>query len=122
MSSSMICIVSLMTISIGMVLAGDFTYYDVKGYSACGPTIDANTQMLAAVSPSYFPSGNPNNAPICKKCVQVTYKGKSVKVPIKDKCPGCAKEHIDLSVPAFKKLAPTSLGHGYGAGVSIVNC
>ena len=45
-----------------------------------------------------------------------------VKVPIKDKCPGCNKDTVDLSLPAFKKLEKPEVGRAKGAQVKIVNC
>jgi hypothetical protein len=45
-----------------------------------------------------------------------------VKVPIKDKCPGCAKDTVDLSLPAFKKLEKPEVGRAKGAQVKIVSC
>ncbi|KAI6177727.1 hypothetical protein M3Y97_00939600 [Aphelenchoides bicaudatus] len=120
--SSTFCLIALLSVSVGFSMSGDFTYYNDKGYGACGTQIDASSQMLAAISYTYFTTPNPNNDPICKKCVKVTYNGKSVTVPIKDKCPSCAKEHVDLSLPAFKKLANQDLGHVYGATVSVVSC
>lgn len=40
----------------------------------------------------------------CGKCLQVSYKGKSVKVYVTDECPSC-KGKIDLSFKAFSKIA-----------------
>uniref|UniRef100_A0A7E4W792 DPBB_1 domain-containing protein n=1 Tax=Panagrellus redivivus TaxID=6233 RepID=A0A7E4W792_PANRE len=102
--------------------SGHFTYYNDAGYGACGHQINANTEHLVAVSHEWFTSANPNNDPLCKYCVKVNYKGKSIKVPIKDKCPGCARDHMDLSLPAFKELANPSVGNAYGATFTFVSC
>lgn len=59
-----------------MAFAGEFTYYNDKGYGACGTQIDASSQLLAAVSQTLWTASNPNNDPLCKKCVEVQYKGK----------------------------------------------
>ncbi|SDM89156.1 RlpA-like double-psi beta-barrel domain-containing protein [Allokutzneria albata] len=91
--------------------SGNATYYNLSGAGACGDHINARTQLLVAVSDSWFGSGDPNNDPICKKKLKVTYGGKSVTVSVKDKCPGCSKAHFDLSEKAFKKLAPLSRGN-----------
>ena len=60
-----------------VVYADEFTYYTDAGYGACGTQINAATQLLAAVSHTLWTASNPNNDPLCKKCVQVTYKGKT---------------------------------------------
>lgn len=107
-----------------VVQNGDFTYYDDKGYGACGTQIDASSQNLVAISKDWFTSSNPNKDQFCTNnvCVKVNYKGKSVQVPVKDKCPGCNKGHLDLSKQAFAKLAPLSVGHAYNATWSFVHC
>ena len=38
-------------------------------------------------------------------CIQVTYKGKMVTVPVKDQCPGCGSAQIDLGKQVFVNLA-----------------
>jgi len=40
----------------------------------------------------------------------VTYNGRTITVPVRDKCPSCDATHIDLSQPAFAQLAPLSVG------------
>ncbi|MGA5134829.1 cysteine/serine endopeptidase inhibitor [Streptomyces olivoreticuli] len=83
------------------------TYYNDKGYGACGTQIDAGSQDLVAVSSAWWTSANTNNDPLCSGVsVQVTYGGKTITVPVKDKCPTCEPGHIDLSEPAFRKLVP----------------
>lgn len=103
---------------------GDFTFYNDGGYGACGSSIDANSQYLVAISKNWFSTRNPNNDPFCTSnvCVRVKYNGKTVTVPVKDKCPSCSSAHIDLSKPAFERLAPLSVGHVYGARWSFVRC
>jgi rare lipoprotein A (peptidoglycan hydrolase) len=39
--------------------------------------------------------------------VQVTYNGKTITVPVEDKCPSCDATHIDLSQAAFGQFAST---------------
>jgi len=104
---------------------GDFTYYNDAGYGSCGTTINAASEDLVAISHLWFTnSNNPNNDEYCTSnvCVKVSYNGNSVTVPVKDKCPGCTKEHLDLSKTAFEKLASLDLGHVYGATWSFVSC
>ncbi|GLZ36013.1 hypothetical protein Lesp02_82000 [Lentzea sp. NBRC 105346] len=91
-------------------IGGKMTWYNDKGYGACGTRIDASSQNLAAVPKAWFTSSNPNNDPVCRKSVRVTYKGKSVTVPVRDMCPSCDRSHVDLSVPAFRSLANLDLG------------
>ncbi|KAH7717458.1 speract/scavenger receptor domain-containing protein [Aphelenchoides avenae] len=102
--------------------AAEFTYYDNKGTGSCGTEIDASSQLLAAVSGTLWTALNPNNDPLCKQCVEVSYKGKTIKVPIKDKCPTCNKDQVDLSLPAFLKLENKAVGRAFGASYKIVSC
>jgi hypothetical protein len=92
-------------------MTGSMTYYNDIGYGACGAPINAATENLVAVSYQWWTTANPNNDPICQGIsVQVTYNGKTITVPVKDKCPSCDSTHIDLSQPAFQQLAPLSVG------------
>ncbi|KAH7713173.1 expansin B [Aphelenchoides avenae] len=102
--------------------AAEFTYYNDVGYGACGTQIDASGQLLAAVSHTQWTSANPNADPLCQKCVQVSYNGKTITVPIKDKCPGCAADHVDLSLPAFQQLENPDVGRAKGATFAVVDC
>ncbi|CAM5569921.1 cysteine/serine endopeptidase inhibitor [Kitasatospora aureofaciens] len=98
-------------IPVNKPMSGKATYYNDAGYGACGTQINASDQMLVAVSHTWWTSANPNNDPLCKGIsVKVTYQGKTVTVPVKDQCPSCDSTHIDLSQPAFAKLAPLSKG------------
>jgi expansin (peptidoglycan-binding protein) len=98
-------------IPIGQNHNGNATFYTANGTGACGDPVNASTQMLAAVPKAYWTTANPNNDPICTGIsVQVTYKGKTVTVPVRDRCPSCDPSHIDLSKPAFAVLADTDLG------------
>ncbi|MEU6972177.1 cysteine/serine endopeptidase inhibitor [Kitasatospora aureofaciens] len=98
-------------IPVNKPMSGKATYYNDAGYGACGTRINASDQMLVAVSHTWWTSANPNNDPLCKGIsVKVTYQGKTVTVPVKDQCPSCDSTHIDLSQPAFAKLAPLSKG------------
>ncbi|MFD1048594.1 cysteine/serine endopeptidase inhibitor [Kibdelosporangium lantanae] len=86
---------------------GDASFYTDRGTGSCGSPIDASSQMLVAVSRSYWTSSNPNNDPLCGASVEVKYKGKTIKVPVRDQCPSCGPNKIDLSRPAFGQLADT---------------
>lgn len=98
-------------IPIGQSMTGKMTYYNDKGYGACGTPIDAGSQDLVAVPAAWWTSANPNNDPLCKGIsVEVSYNGRTIRVPVKDKCPSCDRTHIDLSQSAFQKLAPLDRG------------
>jgi expansin (peptidoglycan-binding protein) len=92
-------------------ITGQMTYYNDSGYGACGTVIDAATQDLVAVSHEWWMSASPKEDQLCHGVlVQVSYGGKSITVPVKDMCPSCDAEHIDLSQAAFKRLAPLEKG------------
>ncbi|GGZ36648.1 hypothetical protein GCM10010387_33400 [Streptomyces inusitatus] len=96
---------------IGESRTGKATWYSDAGYGACGTPIDASTQDLVAISHRWWTAANPNNDELCAGIsVEVTYNGRTITVPVKDKCPSCGPEHIDLSRTAFQKLAATDLG------------
>ncbi|MBC2878384.1 MULTISPECIES: cysteine/serine endopeptidase inhibitor [Streptomyces] len=98
-------------IPIGQTMTGKMTYYNDKGYGACGTPIDASSQDLVAVPAAWWTSPNPNNDPLCRGVsVEVSYNGKTIRVPVRDKCPSCDRTHLDLSQTAFRKLAPLDRG------------
>ncbi|MEU3862610.1 cysteine/serine endopeptidase inhibitor, partial [Streptomyces sp. NPDC028722] len=92
-------------------VSGQMTYYNDSGYGACGSVVDAAGQDLVAVSHEWWTSADPNQDRLCRGVdVQVTYNGKTITVPVKDMCPSCTADHIDLSQTAFQKLAPLEKG------------
>ncbi|MGW6447618.1 cysteine/serine endopeptidase inhibitor [Lentzea sp. NPDC055074] len=91
-------------------VSGTASWYNDAGYGACGTQINAATQLLVAAPAALWTTPNPNNDPLCRKSIRVTYNGRTITVPIKDKCPSCASNKIDLSQPAFSRLANTSVG------------
>lgn len=98
-------------IPVGHPMTGSMTYYNDIGFGACGTSINASTRMLVAVSYRWWTTANPNNDPLCRGiAVQVTCRGHTVTVPVKDKCPSCDARHIDLGQRAFQRLAPRSPG------------
>ncbi|MER8185995.1 cysteine/serine endopeptidase inhibitor [Kitasatospora sp. NPDC094015] len=104
-------------IPVNKPMNGKATYYTDAGYGACGTRINASTQLLVAVSHTWWTTANPNNDPLCRGIsVKVTYQGKTLTVPVKDKCPSCDSTHIDLSQPAFARFAP--LGQGVINGLT----
>jgi hypothetical protein len=95
-------------IPFGQNQVGIATYYNDAGFGACGTQINAATEMLVAVSYQWFTTANPNADPLCTGVsVQVTYNGKTITVPVEDKCPSCDATHIDLSQAAFGQFAST---------------
>ncbi|KAM9967788.1 hypothetical protein ACTFIW_001875 [Dictyostelium discoideum] len=104
------CIISCCNVVVNAI-SGQVTYYNDQGYGACGTLIDANTQFLAAVPPGFWTTANPNLDPVCGKQVKLTYNGNSITLPVRDKCPGCPNNNIDISAPAFIQLIG-SLGPG----------
>ncbi|MDQ1295868.1 MAG: hypothetical protein QG608_3755 [Actinomycetota bacterium] len=99
------------TIPLDRVVTGKATYYNDAGYGACGTRIDANSQMLVAVSHTYWTTANPNVDPLCSGIsVEVTYGGTTLTLPVVDKCPSCDAGHLDLSLPAFERLADPAKG------------
>ncbi|GAA1083187.1 MULTISPECIES: cysteine/serine endopeptidase inhibitor [Kitasatospora] len=102
---------ALASIPVGESRTGKMTWYDDAGYGACGTAINAAAEDLVAVSTSWWTSANPNNDDLCKGIsVQVSYQGRTITVPVRDKCPSCSAEHIDLSKTAFQKLADLNVG------------
>ncbi|MGW4380641.1 cysteine/serine endopeptidase inhibitor [Kitasatospora sp. NPDC004531] len=98
-------------IPINTPMTGKATYFTDTGYGACGTQINAGTQLLVAVPAAWWTTANPNNDPLCKGIsVKVSYQGKTLTLPVKDKCPTCASTHLDLSKPAFAQFAPLDQG------------
>ncbi|CAK5065406.1 unnamed protein product [Meloidogyne enterolobii] len=65
-------------VQLNQQFTGSFTFYTGNGFGACGQQINADTEMLAAISHTEWTSGNPNNDPICRNiCLKVDYQIKS---------------------------------------------
>ena len=67
-----------------------------------GPPAD---KLFVAMSPSEYDS-----AGSCGSYLEVTGPHGKVRVEVIDQCPECKAGHIDLSFPAFAKLAPLKAG------------
>ncbi|MFC0863784.1 hypothetical protein ACFHYQ_15885 [Sphaerimonospora cavernae] len=80
------------------------TWYVTAGYGACGTQIDARTGLFAAVPATYWTAPEHSDDPLCKKAVRISYRGKTIKVPIGDLCSGCTADQLDLSRPAFAQF------------------
>jgi hypothetical protein len=138
MLSSISNIAALLSASICVTLAADITWFNDIGVSACGMQVNAQVQMIAAVSHLRFgATPNPNNDPICTMCVTFNWQGKTLvfvvdfnlctikirlTLPIRDKCAACSFDDVDLGVPAFQQLADLSVGRLKGATPQIVPC
>lgn len=94
---------------------GNVTFYSTTGAGYCGGDVNAKTQEVAAVSSKE--SGN-----LCGQCVQLSYMGKKLLVPVKDKCPSCALNRIQLSEASFKKLSNLDAGLLRRATWNLVSC
>ncbi|GAA1069634.1 cysteine/serine endopeptidase inhibitor [Kitasatospora arboriphila] len=96
---------------IGQARTGRATWYEDAGTGACGTAVDAATEDLAAVPAAWWTAADPNADPLCAGVsVQVDYRGRTITVPVRDQCPGCPAEQLDLSRPAFQRLADLGLG------------
>jgi expansin len=86
-------------------VSGIATHYVLTGLPNCSyPSPPANN-FFVALSPSEYDS-----AAACGGYLTVTGPDGSVTAQVIDQCPECATGHIDLSEPAFAKLAPLSAG------------
>ncbi|MEU6350407.1 carbohydrate-binding protein [Streptomyces sp. NPDC047072] len=94
----------------GVATTGKMTFYQMVGTGSCGTHLDATTEDLVALPPQLWTTGNPNNDPICNASVEVTYNGKTLTLPVRDKCLDCTADHIDLSRHAFQQLADLDVG------------
>nr|ADY02960.1 expansin [Heterodera glycines] len=113
-----------------------FTFYGGGGRGACG--LDSGVpKMSAAGSGKLFKSdGQWKDAcradkqymlddPICKDiCIKIDYNGKSLTVPINNKCPECDVNHVDLTIDAFNYLEPRGgeVGKATGATLTYMKC
>lgn len=98
-----------------MSFTGQVTHYTV-GLGACGFD-DAgkdNSEYIVAISSALMHGSNGD--PMCNKKVNLSFEGHSITATIRDKCPSCSKEQIDLSEKAFLDLVGP-LGIGRQGGV-----
>ncbi|KAI1700745.1 lytic transglycosylase domain-containing protein [Ditylenchus destructor] len=113
--SLFVLILSLITFASGQnptnqMQSGDFTYYsEYTGYGICGYSINTATDSFASVSWPWWSTSNPYD-PLCSTCVYIYYNGRSVTLPIRDRCPRGNRGHLELSGPAYNSLASGQLG------------
>jgi expansin len=86
-------------------VSGIATHYVLDGLPNCSYPSPPSDQLFVALSPSEY-----NAAGGCGGYLEVNGPDGSVRVKVIDQCPECATGHIDLSEPAFAKLAPLSAG------------
>ncbi|MFD5825410.1 cysteine/serine endopeptidase inhibitor [Lentzea sp. NPDC060358] len=101
---------SLVFTGTAAAVGGTASYYNDAGYGACGTQLNAATELLVAAPAGLWTTPNPNNDPLCRKSIRVTHNGRTITVPIRDKCPSCPTNKIDLSQPAFARLADPAVG------------
>jgi expansin (peptidoglycan-binding protein) len=87
----------------GVEESGEATYYDANGTGACGFK-PSNDFFVAAMNDEQYQKAD------CGKCVAVTGPKGTTVVRIVDKCPGCERGDLDLSMTAFSKIASLSDG------------
>ncbi|KAI5810507.1 hypothetical protein BZA77DRAFT_327904 [Pyronema omphalodes] len=90
-------------------LWGKATYYYQYGvHSKCGQ-IWPDSAYIAALAPWYFEGGrNPCNRRIWVKAQSGKGKGRTLVATVVDRCAGCSREHVDLAVEPFRRLAGDS--------------
>uniref|UniRef100_A0A914PU06 Apple domain-containing protein n=1 Tax=Panagrolaimus davidi TaxID=227884 RepID=A0A914PU06_9BILA len=109
-------------IPVGTSFIGNFTYFGGEGKRACGNYVNPEIQKIAGVSKKYFISKIPSQDPICKYCINIEYRNKSIKVPISDQCNNCEKNQITLSFAAFKALEAPVVEFGINAVFEFTLC
>ncbi|ORZ12225.1 RlpA-like double-psi beta-barrel-protein domain-containing protein-containing protein [Absidia repens] len=83
--------------------SGDATYYTV-GLGSCGKT-SHDSQLVAALSSDLMSKGK-----YCGKKIKIKTPTGTVTATVVDTCPGCAKDSVDLSMAAFKKIGKIAAG------------
>ncbi|KAK0431975.1 RlpA-like double-psi beta-barrel-protein domain-containing protein-containing protein [Armillaria borealis] len=84
---------------------GDATWYSPNGgFGACGTPLQNSDYIVALSSAQYAGGAN------CGRVIRLSYEGRSVDVIIRDLCPGCGPNGIDLSSSAFQQLADLDVG------------
>ena len=102
--------VSLSALSLALseqsgTVSGTATHYVLTGLPNCSYPSPPADDLFAALPPPQY-----DGAAACGGYLTITGPDGSVTVQVIDQCPDCAAGHIDLSEPAFAKLAPLSAG------------
>jgi expansin (peptidoglycan-binding protein) len=91
---------------------GNVTWYQPgNGITACGDT-PTDADYVAAVAPTYWTAANRNADPLCGAVLAVTDADSHLTVTarIRDMCPSCGVDRIELSRNAFAVVAEPSAG------------
>ena len=86
-------------------VSGIATHYVLTGLPNCSYPSPPADGLFAALPPPEY-----DGAAACGGYLTITGPDGSVTVQVIDQCPDCAAGHIDLSEPAFARLAPLSAG------------
>jgi expansin (peptidoglycan-binding protein) len=86
-------------------VSGIATHYVLSGLPNCSYPSPPSDDLFVALPPSEY-----DGAAACGGYLAVTGPDGSVTVQVIDQCPDCGAGHIDLSEPAFAKLAPLGAG------------
>ncbi|MBP2479472.1 rare lipoprotein A (peptidoglycan hydrolase) [Crossiella equi] len=98
-------------IPFNQVKNGQASWYNDAGYGSCGTQTNAATEILVAAPAAYWTTANPNNDPLCQGVfIAATHNGRTVRAQVRDKCPSRGPDKIDLSLPAFQRLADPGIG------------
>jgi len=96
----------------GGSFSGDGTFFST-GLGSCGMT-NKDTDYIVAVSEILYDAAsngpNPNSNPLCGKRISISYGGATATATIVDRCTGCAKYSIDMTISLFQVFAPLSVG------------
>lgn len=88
---------------------GRMTYY-TPGQGSCGATNTASDMVVAVSAATFGTYANPNASPACQMTATITCGKTTVRAAVRDKCPGCGAEDIDVSPAVFKLCGDLSLG------------
>lgn len=83
---------------------GIATYYDATGDGSCSFGKSSDLDVAAFDFPEFAKSAS------CGSCIKVSGPKGAVTIRIVDSCPGCEKNHLDLSQSAFAKVADLKAG------------
>jgi len=89
----------------GTTYSGTATYYSFIGIGNCGDSIKTSSMNTVALNNTMYDSSN-----ACGSCLEVTGKLGSVIVTVKDICPSCPANNMDLSQLAFSGITNLSDG------------
>ncbi|KAF9586082.1 hypothetical protein BGW38_009919 [Lunasporangiospora selenospora] len=107
---------TLQSASVGRKMSGKSTWYygnDISVPACYGNIVHdysifvQDSWHIGAVHMDSYAGGQRST---CFQCAKVTHGQRSVIVRLIDHCPGCAPNHIDLTLGAFESLASRDTG------------